>query len=166
MDIDYDRCNLYNENKTSSLIFPSVDENAVYDIIFGSDMIASQNDAIGVAIAVNKYLNHENGICLFVCPLPQHRWSTEFLVPCLQNIGIKTYYKLFHHSSYTHPYVLTELQTVWSDIDNNQLLLSSKMAIYREFLEQFNNQKFVDNLIENLSDIKDNCSFMVVLGMK
>lgn len=57
-----------------------------FDVIIGSDVVCCQSDAVGVAKTISSFLNI-GGICVFVVPMPQHRYGTEVIVPALRAIG-------------------------------------------------------------------------------
>lgn len=164
--------------------FPRVNPDETYDVVFGSDMVASQDDAIGVAVAVKKYLKENGGMCLFVCPMPQHRWSNELIIPALQAVGIIVHYKLFYHSSYATKYqaVIDELLDVRNDSScqcncncdcprqSSSSSSSSKVKntcgnLYKEFFDSID-QATADRILQDLTDIKDSCGFQLILGTK
>ena len=85
-----------------------------YDVIIGSDMCCCETDAIGIAKIVQNYLSND-GIVLFIVPLPQHRYGTEVIIPALNAIkGLHVRYTLFHNSSCTTKGTVDDLLSCWN----------------------------------------------------
>ncbi len=86
-----------------------------YDVIIGSDMCCCETDAIGIAKIVQNYLSND-GIALFIVPLPQHRYGTEVIIPALNAIkGLHVRYTLFNNSSCTTKGTVDDLLSYWND---------------------------------------------------
>jgi hypothetical protein len=59
-----------------------------FDVVIGSDMICSEEDARGVAALLSRRLQRPAGVAVFVLAPPDVRWGVDALAPALASEGL------------------------------------------------------------------------------
>ena len=59
-----------------------------FDVVIGSDMICSEEDARGVAALLSRRLQRPAGVAVFVLAPPDVRWGVDALAPALATEGL------------------------------------------------------------------------------